>query len=362
MISVAVGCSTLTKGKKGDGIASYTSNLIEALEGEAALTPYVFKGEALDSYENVISGPSFPLHVLKSQFGFNSFSESKLSEVSLVHCTDHRIPRLNHKPLVATIFDAVPFHHPEWARSSLRTLKNFLMRRSGRWPDRVISASNFAAEEVARYWGVPEDLIRVIPLAVNEDRFRCAPSSIAKTRVRFGLPESYYLFIGTLQPRKNLERLVAAHRCLNLRQRLSMPLVIVGGRGWLNLNAVQNLDSDPGIIRLGFVENNDLNAILMGATALVVPSLHEGFGLPVLEGYAAGVPVLCSNSSSLVEVAQGGALHFDPMSVAEIYDALQIVQNELARFELVEAGRAVLPKYSWKKTATETLSVYEEVL
>ncbi|MBP0049713.1 glycosyltransferase family 4 protein [Marinobacterium sp. AK62] len=351
----------MASGRRGDGIAAYTSNLLDALEQLAEVRPYLFRGEHLEG-RDYVSGPSFSVHVVRSQLGLNSFAADLLNGMSLLHCTDHRIPRVRQLPLVATIFDAVPFHHPEWARSRLRRVKNCLMRRSGRWPDRVICGSAFAAEEVSYYWHVPADDIRVVPLAVDAARFDMAPASAAEIRQALGLPEQYYLFVGTLQPRKNLLRLLSAHRQLPSRDRQARPLVIVGGDGWLDVRSRHELEADPGVMRLGFLSQSSLDAVYMGALALVVPSLHEGFGLPVLEGFAAGVPVLCSNTTSLPEVAGSGALLFDPLCVDSIYSALQSVRDDRTRLELVRAGYQVLQSYSWGQTAQQTLAVYRELL
>jgi alpha-1,3-rhamnosyl/mannosyltransferase len=154
-----------------------------------------------------------------------------------------------------------------------------------------------------------------------------------------------------------------AHRKLPADMRYEYPLVVVGGDGWLSVKDLSFITDDQCIKRLGYVPDQKLDALYKSAQVLVIPSLHEGFGLPVLEGFAAQIPVICSATTSLGEISQGAAIHFDPLSVDEIYEALKhVLDDEAVRVKSVSEGRKLLKQYSWDKTARETIRVYDEVL
>lgn len=363
-LNAGMSFSSLSRGRHRDGIALYTAQLARALGAYLKVVPCLYAGEELAEHAGeCCHGYSFRAHVLRSQLGFDSFPASAQSRIDIFHSTDHRIPRLSRVPTVASIFDAIPFAQPQWTRSEWRSLKNFLMRRSGAWPQRVICASEYAACEVARFWRVPEEKIRVVPLAVDSARFQLTEEQIAEVCTGMGLPERYILFVGTLQPRKNLRRLVQAHRRLPEDLRHEVPLVVVGGDGWMSAADLAFLTADPCVIRLGYVADDKLDAIYSGAQVLAIPSLHEGFGLPVLEGFAARVPVICSATTSLGEISQGAAIQFDPLSEQDMAATLErVLTDQAVRRRCVEAGLEVLQQYSWDRTARETLKVYQELL
>lgn len=363
-LSVGISFSSLSTGRHRDGIAFYTEQLAKALESYVDVTPCLYGGEALlNSGSAECYGYSFKSHVVRSQLGLDSYPSFEQAKIDIFHSTDHRIPRLSKVPCVASIFDAIPFVHPHWTRSEWRQLKNWLMRRSAAWPQRIICASEYAACEVEEYWGVPEKKIRVVPLAVDAHRFEFSDAAVSDVLQEFALPERYILFVGTLQPRKNLRRLVMAHQQLPKEMRYEVPLVIVGGDGWLSMADLDFITQDPCVKRLGYVASNKLDALYQGAHALVIPSLHEGFGLPVLEGFAAKVPVVCSSTTSLGEISRGAAIQFDPLSVAEISAALRLVlEDAVVSEQCVAQGCKLLEQYSWDKTAHQTLQVYHEVL
>jgi alpha-1,3-rhamnosyl/mannosyltransferase len=361
---VGVGFSSLSRGRHRDGIALYTAQLARALQPEVEVVPCLYAGEALpDGQAAGCVGYSFRAHVVRSQLGLDSYPASEQARIDLFHSTDHCIPRLSKVPCVASIFDAVPFLQPEWTRTRRRRLKNWLMRRSASWPQRVICASNHAAREVELFWGVPEEKIRVVPLAVDTGRFELADAQVRSVRFEFALPPRYVLFVGTLQPRKNLRRLVLAHQQLPEELRREVPLVVVGGDGWSSASDLAFIAKDPHVIRLGYVAGDALAALYKGADALLIPSLHEGFGLPVLEGFAARVPVACSATTALGEISQGAAVQFDPLSVADMAAALRrVIEDRDTRLRCIDQGVKLLRQYSWSRTARETIRVYQELI
>ena len=370
-LRVGFGMTALAHGLAGtgvDGIGVYTRELGVRLAGMPGvdLRPFVygpqsglpdgfsaqdvggFQRQALGS---LLTGASFP--------GLRAMARSS---VDLFHATDHRVPRLRGTPVVATIMDAIPLSHPEWVAYRLKSIKNVLWKRSFHWADRIVTISEFSRAEIERWFGVPGERIRVVPLGVDERWFQ--PPGSAETervRARYQLPDAYFLSIGTLQPRKNLLRLITAHRRLPERLRREVPLVVVGKAGWNCKDEVAQLQArdDPSLQWLGYVPDADLPAVLGGAAALVFVSLYEGFGLPVLEAFAVGVPVVASGTTALPEVASGAALMVDPTDVGEIADAMrQIVETPGLAASLRESGLERARAFSWERTAEGTLAVY----
>ena len=177
---------------------------------------------------------------------------------------------------------------------------------------------------------------------------------------KFGIKRDYILFVGTLQPRKNIERLVEAFSKLKNKE---LELVIVGKKGWQYeeiLAAPSKFGVSERVKFLDFVENKDLPSLYKNALCFVLPSLYEGFGLPVLEAMKFGCPVLTSNVSSLPEAGGDAAIYFDPTSAEDIAKSLQLVINdEGLRKEMIKKGYNQVKKFSWEKTAKETLKVLE---
>ena len=189
--------------------------------------------------------------------------------------------------------------------------------------------------------------------------------AISRVRQRYGLPERYVLAVGTLEPRKNLARLL--HACEPLvRDRLIDGVVLVGSRGWLYdefFGALAALDWRDRVVLPGFVEDADLPAVYAGAMMTAQPSLYEGFGLPVLEAMGSGSPVACSNVSSLPEVGGDAALYFDPTEVDSMSDTLRaLATDEHLRESLRARGLGQASHFSWRRTAELTISLYEKVI
>ena len=179
------------------------------------------------------------------------------------------------------------------------------------------------------------------------------------------LPDKYVLFVGTLEPRKNVDGLVRAYASLPDELKKEYPLVLAGRRGWhtekIDL-AIKETSSKKYIIETGYLSEGDLPALYKMATAFVYPSWYEGFGLPPLEAMSYGVPVICSDTSSLPEVVGDAALQVNPADQAEISSALEkLLTNKALRAKLIEAGRDQAMKFSWEKTARQTLEVLESV-
>ena len=370
------GCTLLARGLQGDGvdgIGSYTRELGARLRanGSVDLRPVSFGvplGENSpwpDDAETVLArfAPTAALCAVSPA----RFPLRGAAPIDLFHATDHLIPRLANTPVVATLMDAVPLAHPEWIRMRFARFKIALWRRTVRWADHVLTISNYSKTELCRHFGIPADKISVIPLGVDERYFERF-DSLRKAEVlkRLGLPERFFLFVGTLQPRKNIERVLDAHAALPLSRQKDVPMVIVGRNGWGEQDLVARLNNQAGqgrVYWLQYLPDEDVRVLMQSARALVFVSLYEGFGLPVVEAFASGLPVIASNTTALPEVAQDAALMVNPLDAGEICDAMrQIDEHSGLVRDLVAAGERRARTLSWSACAQKTLDVYRSVL
>jgi len=269
----------------------------------------------------------------------------------------HVLPLWRPRRTVVTIHDLGYLRFPE-AHPPRRRLELHLSTAwNARVAARVIAVSQATKDDLVRHYRVAPDKIAVVHHGV-EERFRPTPDPAAPAR--YGLPSRYLLYLGTLQPRKNLERLVQAYGRLPGD---APPLVLAGAKGWYFQRiaaAIAALGLENRVLLPGYVADADVPALLTGATALLYPSLYEGFGLPALEALACGTPVLAANTSSLPEVVGAAGLLVDPLDVGAIAAAMQrLLADEALRAALSQQGRERAKGFSWDRCARETLAVLE---
>lgn len=355
-----------------DGIGYYTQEVFRRLDqNRVQLQPVMF-GDAgtdkVDGHQILRLGRYSASAALAALTDLPFAGNSLLAkEVDVFHATDHYTPKLKGVPLVTTLMDAIPLSHPEWVSQGLRGLKNWLWRRSGLWADHVITISDFSRTEVAKHFRIPESRITVTPLGVDDRYFERLTGDDAVAVLRkYDVPERFFVFVGTLQPRKNVERIVQAHEALPAALRAQCPLLIVGRNGWGCDDLVAKLnacDVDGPVRWLQSVNDFEKRVLMQRSTALVFPSLFEGFGLPVLEGFASQTPVITSNTTSLPEVAADAAWMLDPMDVHAMADAMATLATDQALAgAFVAKGLERARSFTWDACAAQTLKVYERVL
>jgi glycosyltransferase involved in cell wall biosynthesis len=282
--------------------------------------------------------------------------------VQVVHYPANVGPLLPLPRLVLTVHDCTFLRHPEWFPWNRAMYYRAAVRRSACRAARVIADSQATAEDLMEWLGLPEDRIDVVPLGVDPG-FRPADATTqGAIRSLYGLPASYFLYVGTIEPRKNIAGLIdawsataCAHPC---------DLVIAGRRGW-KMDAVDAaVDRSPHRARIhftGFVPQENLPALVSAARGFVWPSFFEGFGLPPLEAMACGVPVITSNTSSLPEVVGNAALTVDPADTSALAGAiLRLATDDTLAVNLREKGFARAIEFTWAVTARQTLESYRK--
>lgn len=278
----------------------------------------------------------------------------------------HTLPFLMRGHAVVTVHDLGYRFFPKAHRLKARLYLELTTRYSAWRADRVLADSHATRRDLIRQYGTPERKIRVVYPAV-EGIARASEPQIAALRAAHSLPERYLLFLGTLQPRKNVTRLVQAFATYLARSGdPDLHLVLAGQIGWL-FDPVRDLWAHlpktfhARVRLLGYVADSDVAALYSGALAFVFPSLYEGFGFPVLEAMRCGAPVLCSATSSLPEVAGDAALLVNPLDVAQIADGIERIVNDSAlRTELVARGYAQAASFTWQHAAQQTFQVLRE--
>ena len=289
-----------------------------------------------------------------------------LAGVDVFHCSDVML----HKPpgvrTVVTVYDLTTLLFPELHVRGTVEQQEKKMRFVREQADAVIAISESTRRDLIDHLGVPPHRVHVVRGAASEHFCPIEDArAIAAVARRYGLkPNSYVLSVGTLEPRKNQARLVEAFHLLNRKGAArGLKLVLAGGKGWLYddlLQRVEELGLTEDVILTGVVPDGDLPALMNGALLFVYPSLYEGFGLPVLEAMASGVPVITSNVSSLPEVAGDAAVLVDPYDVEGLAEAMQtLIESAEARAALRSKGLAQAARFSWERAAREVLAVYE---
>lgn len=271
--------------------------------------------------------------------------------VDVVHGTGVAVPPAAGAPVVMTVNDLAFLHDPaSFTRNGVRFFHRATEAARRRATLVVVPSEATAAD--CRDAGFDADRLRVVPWAHEAEP--ASPDAVAEARRRHGLPERYGLFVGTLEPRKNLRRLVEAWRATGT----DVPLVLAGPSGWGDAGI-----EGPGVLPIGFVATPERDALFAGAAVVAYPSLREGFGLPVLEAMAQGAPVVTSSGTSTEEVAGDAAVLVDPRDVGSIADGLRrLLDDPAGAAALGERARARAATFSWARCADAHVAAYGEAM
>ncbi|MCO6451612.1 MAG: glycosyltransferase family 4 protein [Caldilineales bacterium] len=296
-------------------------------------------------------------------YALRQAQDGLIGSVDIFHATDHLLPNLQRTKAVFSLGDVTFLSHPQAHSRLNRMFLRLMMPRFLSNAYAIIAISQNTLAEMKRYYEVGLDNATVVHLGVSK-RFKPIddPATLTDVRKRYALPLDFILYVGTIEPRKNIARLIEAYANLNNQ---TTKLVIAGKRGWLYDDVFQLVQShglENDVLFPGYISDEDLPAIFSAATLFVFPSLYEGFGLPVLEAMACGVPVITSNVSSLPEVAGDAAILIDPYDIQSIRDAMQsLMDNPTKRSELSAKGLRNAAEFTWERTARQTLDIYRQL-
>lgn len=290
----------------------------------------------------------------------------KQLNIELFHGTDFIGTYHNSFKTIITVHDLSFCHYPQFFPNYLNNLRSEMSPHLNQ-AHTIITDSDSTSRDIETFYPqVDKNTIKRIYLGIDDVFFKPVDEiTIEKTKTKYKLPQQFFLFLGTLEPRKNLVGLISAYRQLPNNIKQTYPLVIAGKKGWLYepiFEMIKKPDLNPHIHVLGYVANDDIPAILQAAILFVYPSFYEGFGLPVLEAMASGTPVITSNTSSLIEISADVAYLINPNNTDSIIEGIiNLISNQEYYNYLKKSGPSHAKTFSWEKMVKEVINVYESV-
>lgn len=290
------------------------------------------------------------------------------NDADITHFFNYIVPPKVSGKTIVTVHDMVYKAFPETVRGRTRYMLETGLKRSMKRADLIVTDSQFSRSEILKYFPQCEEKLRVVPCGVDRTRFHPVDNlvRIEETTKSLGIDREYFLYLGTLEPRKNLRRLAVAYNEFRKGKAEYPCLVLAGGKGWLNedlMKTIKDLDLESDIKIVSYVPEEHICTLMSGALAFVFPSIYEGFGMPPLEAMACGVPVLTTHTASLPEVVGDSALICDPYNIEQICDCLEKLYRESnLRRDLSAASLKRARMFSWENAAAILYDVYKEAL
>ena len=363
------------------GVAKYTYENASRLKKEYSKSyewfyDYGFHSKNLIGSESATQSENI-LKKLKSFIVSNpllkSFIRKTLSAVSRLlspsydlYWQPNYIPQnVKAKKVVTTVHD-FSFHiQPEWHPEERFKYYQKKFWKKAAASDWIITGSNFTKQEIVKYMNYPEENITVIHHAVDHDIYRLYnEDELQTTKEKFGLNDTFLLFVGSIEPRKNLLNLLKAYHLLPEKIKKDYPLILAGFKGWENKEIMQEIKKEKEYIQyLGYLSNKELAHVYSLATVFIYPSLYEGFGIPPLEAMACGTAVIASNAASIPEVCGNAAVYINPNNSMDITEKIiDLLEKPDKRTALAGKGLVHSKRFTWEKAAGEHLKVFEKVL
>ena len=290
------------------------------------------------------------------------------SDCDITHFFNYIVPPCVKGKSVVTVHDMVYKAFPETVRARTKYMLDTGLKKSMKRADIIVTDSEFSKSEIIKYFPQYQDKIRVVPCGVDLERFYPCDDrdKIERVKKDFETGDEYFLYLGTIEPRKNIERLIEAYAEFVKNTENPPNLVLAGGKGWLYDNIyskAEKLGIQKRVIFTKYIPSEDINALMCGAVAFVFPSIYEGFGMPPLEAMACGVPVVVSDEASLPEVTGNCAVKVDAYSVNSIAEGLdRIYRDGNLRQKLKIEGIERAGNFTWDKSAEILYKVYRELI
>lgn len=401
IMRIGIDCRTILNPGYGEaaGIGHYTFFLVNNLLKIDKKNEYVLFFDNLlskDAAEEMTKGASnvkikfFPFHQYKHYLPF-VFSHLltagaiEREKLDVFHSPAYTLPMSYNGKSVITVHDLAIYKNPEWFAEKFLVGQSFstktLVPKSLKKAKKIIAVSKNTKKDIIEIFKINPEKVEVIYEGVE---FRNIPSRedsvcgleseicFENLKIKYGLKDNYILFLGTIEPRKNIPTLIKSFSKLvsqskNLKEKYQ--LILAGAKGWKYENIFKEIEEgqkklggDGEIKYIGYIPGREKFTLMKGSACFVFPSLYEGFGLPILEALSLGVPTITSNKSSLPEIAGQAALLVDPENIDEIFKALEkILTDKNLRSELGKRGIDQAKKFDWKKCAEETIKIYKEV-
>lgn len=353
------------------GIGFYTYELARRLHGETGLefVGNIFNFAGRNDNSTALKGITIPIQESKV-FPYGVYRRIwniiPISYRSMFPAADLTVffnfivpPRISGK-VMTTVHDLTYLRFPETMEAKnyrrLQLGMDYSLKRS----NRILTVSEFSKQEICQLLTIPEEKVSVV---YNAPALSEEVADMEPLFNRHGITKPYILYVGTLEPRKNLMRLMQAFEKLKRVEGIPHQLVLAGGKGWNSKDILEYAQKNPDILPIGYVTNAEKNALYQDAALFAFPSLYEGFGIPPLEAMHFGCPVVCANTASLPEVVGDAAELVDPMEVDSIAEGmLRVLTDESHRTELVRKGYIQAKKFNWEDSANKLMQICREVL
>lgn len=353
------------------GLYQHTYNLVSNLLAIDSNNEYTllstlrgFKGDGRIAERHVKRLPGRILDLIMKRFSVSL--ERIVGDLDVFHGPCFQLPPCFRSKAVVTIHDLMPFRHPEFFRTGQEDCFVRWIHASLKQADVIITVSNFVKGELMELFHIPEYRVRVIYNGIADIFFHVRDKAIIEqVKGKYGIQGRYLLFVGNIEPKKNIETLIHAWANLRNSSAYRYPLVVAGKKSWYFetvWETVRQVRLEKNVIFTDIVSNEDLPCLYSGAELFVFPSLFEGFGIPVIEAMACGIPVVASNQTSIPEVAADAALLVNPMDAEGIAEAMyKILSDSSLKDHLIKRGLDRAKAFSWEGMARETLKLYEDV-
>jgi glycosyltransferase involved in cell wall biosynthesis len=360
----------LQVGKNNSGVQYYTKHLYNAIKklNPVNLEVQLYKQNTNPRFPSFLSPVSRLLTPSKIRLSRILNENLRLpkyltrNSLDLYHSPNYVLPFFLKSPSLVTIHDLITLDYPKLCKWESVLYFKLALPRSIKKANKIVTVSEKTKTDIQTRFKIPNEKIVVTHLGISSIFRKTVDKEVLSY---YSITDKYILFVGNIEPKKNLVRLLQAYNKLNLSKNLTHKLVISGRKGWKCkkvFSTVKKLKLQESVIFTGYVPENDLPVLYSMADLFVFPSIYEGFGIPPLEAMACEVPILTSNTGALPETTGGNCLLVNPYNVNEIADGIhKLLVNEKLRKYYIEKGRNWVKQFTWERTAKKTLQVYNQV-
>lgn len=289
-------------------------------------------------------------------------------QTNITQFFNYIIPPGVHGKKVVFVHDMAYLAYPETVHPKTRRWLTLHLKKSCKRADKIITISRFSKQEIIKYLHIPEEKIVIMPIGVNHKLYHpnYTQQEVNVVKKKYQIKGAYFLYLGTLEPRKNIEQLIKAYALFTKQTTTPPKLVLAGRKGWMYekiFEKVSKYKLEKLVIFTGYIEEQESPLLMKGAQAFFFPSLYEGFGMPPLEAMACGTPVVVSNVASLPEVVENAGILVNPFQAEELYHAMKkIYDQESFRKELIEKSIQQAQKFTWKNSVKILMKTYQQLL